>query len=403
MKINYYKRYIFITFYSLATAIILLLVSYIATNIGVSFSGETDIIGKSNYYLKRVISKNNPIPDSLLFVNISYDKQLTDIYDEDGFKLGCIDITNRQSLLHFLDILSHRNDYKFVTLDVRFEKGIETEYDSMLYARIASMERIAIPATHNSQTTYENSLKNKTRLSDYITTFFSNNYHKFEIERDGMESIPYFMYKSITNNKHSSYGIFHFDNGELCNRTLFTYPHIISDGLYAQDGSRNYYNLGSDLLIDEEALLNDNLLANKYIFIGDMVLNDNHETTMGNMPGCTIIANAFISFMHRQHVIPFTVIMILFIIYFVFAYQIYSRKSIYAIIVEWRNKKNKKNFPIIGIILSWFTYSFTLSAICLIFYYTCGIAYDILITATLIQLIDYIVAHSSHTTNLEQA
>ena len=59
MKINYYKRYIFITFYSLATAIILLLVSYIATNIGVSFSGETDIIGKSNYYLKRVISKKS--------------------------------------------------------------------------------------------------------------------------------------------------------------------------------------------------------------------------------------------------------------------------------------------------------------------------------------------------------
>ncbi len=389
-----HKRRILLAIYSWIAASVLLCVSYAVTNIGFSISGEADIIKQCNFLLKKQRGYNS-VPDSLLFVNVCYDKQLVNAYDDDGFEMGCIDITDRHKMLRFLDVLSRRNDHKYVILDVFFENGIETEYDSLLFARIASMERIVIPSMRNLELSDSNLLGGKARFSDYTTTFFSDDYYKFELESNEQQSIPYHVYSDITGKEHSSFGIFHFDDGDLCNRTLFAYPYMNIDGAYAQDGSRNYYNLGADLLNDEEALLTDGLIKGKYIFIGDMALNDRHETVAGDMPGVVIIANTFLSLMHRQHVIPFAVKLSLFLLYFIFAYQIFSRKSLFARILEWRNKKNIETFPLLGFVLSWLTYSCILTFFCLSSYYIYGVTYDILVTATLLQMLDYIMSHAS--------
>ena len=83
------KRRIAIAVYSLLTAMALLFASYIVTNIGFSISGEADLIKKSNIVLNNLFDYNKSVPDSILFVNVGYDKQLADIYDNDG--------TNRNS------------------------------------------------------------------------------------------------------------------------------------------------------------------------------------------------------------------------------------------------------------------------------------------------------------------
>ena len=389
------KRRIAIAVYSLLTAMALLFASYIVTNIGFSISGEADLIKKSNIVLNNLFDYNKGVPDSILFVNVGYDKQLADIYDNDGFHLGNIDITNRHSLYKFLDILSRRNDYKYIVLDVFFDGGLYTEDDSLLFAKIASMERIVIPSMRDEELVTDKGLQKKAALSDYTTTFFSGGHYKFELENNGSYSIPYRMYNDITGDKITPRGIFYYDSGKLCSKTLFSRAFIVPDGMYDKKGKRNYYNLGSDLLVDEGSLLKDNLLKEKYIFIGDMVLTDTHETVMGEMQGIVILANTFTSLMKRQHIIPFTVKIALLIIFFIFAYQIYSEKSLFMRIVEWRNKRGLDSFPTLGLILSYFTYSFTLSTTCLFFYYTYGVAYDIFITATLLQTIDYIIAHRS--------
>ena len=397
--ISRYKKTFSYILYAWITAVVLLLISYVVTNVGFAVSGEAGMIKKCNYIMNGVLYEDNSVPDSILFVNVCYDKQLTDVYDEDGFKLGNIDITNRQSLLRFLNVLSVRNDYKYIVLDVFFENGLQTEYDSLLFARIASMDRIVVPALRSSELAYKEVLGEKAYLSDYTTTFFGGDYCKFELESQGQYSIPYYLYNQLTNNEKTSWGPFHWDDGDLCNKTLFAYPHVNPKGLYADDGSKNYYNLGSDLLVDEDGLLTDELLADKYIFIGDMVMGDTHETVVGNMQGIVIIANTFISLMERAHVIPFVVILLLFIIYFVFSYQIYTRQSLFANIIVWRSKKSIDSFPFWGMLLSWFTYSLVLSLFCLFFYYLYGVAYDVLFTATLLQLIDYGVAHISQIRN----
>ena len=391
--VSWYKRTCFHLLYSFVTAIVFLLISYIVTNVGFTVSGEAGIIKQSNYLMNGILYEDNTVPDSLLFVNVCYDKQLTDVYDEDGFKLGNIDITNRQSLLRFLDILSQRDDYKFIVLDVFFEDGLQTKSDSLLFARIASMERIVVPAMRSSELAFKEVLGEKAYISDYTTTFFGGDYCKFELESQGQYSIPYYLYSYITAKHKTSWGPFHWEDGKLCNRTLFACPYVNPKGLYGSDGSRNYYNLGSDLLVNEDILMTDDLLADKYIFIGDMVMGDSHETVVGNMPGMVIIANTFISLMDRAHIIPLVVILTLFIIYFIFAYQIYTRQSLFANIVVWRSKKNIDSFPLLGLFLSWFTYSFVLSLFCLFFYYIYGVAYDVLLSATLLQLLDYGVAH----------
>ena len=389
------KRRIATAVYSMFTAMALLFASYIVTNIGFSISGEADLIKKCNIALNNLFDYNRGVPDSILFVNVGYDKQLADIYDEDGFPLGNIDVTNRYSLYKFLDILSQRNDYKYIVLDVFFDEGLCTEDDSLLFAKIASMERIVIPSTRDGVLVTDEGLQKKAALSDYTTTFFSGGYHKFELESNGNISIPYRMYKDVTGEEITHRGIFYYSSGQLCNRTLFSRAFITPDGMYDKNGNRNYYNLGSDLLSDEESLSRDNLLKEKYIFIGDMVLTDTHETVMGGMQGVVILANTFTSLMKRQHIIPFTVKITLLIIFFLFAYQIYTEKSLFMRIVEWRNKRGLDSFPTLGLVFSYFTYSFTLSTTCLLFYHIYGVAYDIFITATLLQIIDYIVAHRS--------
>ena len=66
------------------SAVILLLFSYVVTNVGFELSGESDLIKKTNAVKSLLCSDDGVVPDSILFVNICYDKELVDINDEDG-------------------------------------------------------------------------------------------------------------------------------------------------------------------------------------------------------------------------------------------------------------------------------------------------------------------------------
>ena len=76
-----------------------------------------------NYYricgLSRTIDKN----EDALFVNVAYDKQLIERHDNYGMTVGDVDITDRTKLCSFLKMLQKADSYKYIFLDVRFEKG----------------------------------------------------------------------------------------------------------------------------------------------------------------------------------------------------------------------------------------------------------------------------------------
>lgn len=378
-----------IVFKSATSAIVLLLFSYIVTNVGFELSGESDLIKKTNSVKSLFMSDEGSVPDSILFVNICYDKELVDVNDEDGFLKGQIDITNRQALNDFLELLSAKADYKYVLIDVFFEDGISSNADSVLFAKISSMDRIVIPKHRDATLAGDSKLEEKSSFSDYTTTLFGNDFNKYELMDGEEKSMALTMYEDVTGNSIDKIGPLYFDGYSLCNRTLFSKQMILFNTPYDKNGEKNYYHLTTDLLQDPEGA--QALMKGKYIFVGDMELDDIHDTVQGELPGCVITANIFIALMNGKHKIPIFVIIILFTIYFVFSCFIFSHHSMSEILVS----KIEKNYPKLLSpfsvnLLSWISYSLILSGICLLFYYTLYISYDIFLTATFLQGIDYI-------------
>lgn len=371
------------------SAVILLLFSYVVTNVGFELSGESDLIKKTNAIKSLVQSDDGDVPDSILLVNICYDKELVDINDEDGFLKGKIDITNRHALCDFLEILSVNSNYKYVILDVFFEDGISSNADSSLFDKINKMGRIVIPTHRDTTLANDSLLKKKSSFSDYTTTLFGNDFNKYELLDGDEKSMVLTMYEEITGNTINKFGPLYYDGYRICNRTLFSKQTILFNTPYNKNGEKNYYHLTTDLLQDPEGT--QALVKGKYIFIGDMELDDIHETVQGRLPGSVITANTFIALMNGKHKIPILVVIILFVVYYLFSYSIFSHHSMSEMILKKVGKKYPKlQSPLTINILSWVSYSLVLSVICLAFYYTLYISYDIFLTATLIQGIDFV-------------
>ena len=378
-----------IFFKAAVTTLILLLFSYIVTNLGFELSGESDLIKKTNSIRSLFVTDESTVPDSILFINTCYDKQLVDIYDEDGFLKGQIDITNRQVLYDFLILLSKTADYKYIMIDVFFKEGISSPIDSAFFTLINKMDRIVIPKHRDAMLAGDSLLDGKSCFSDYTTTLFGNDFNKYELLDGEEKSIALTMYEKTTGNKIFNLGPFYFDGLRLCNRTIFPKQVILISTPYDQNGEKNYYHLSTDLLQDPEGTLE--LIKGKYIFMGDMELDDIHDTVQGNLPGVVITANIFLALMNGKHKMPLIVILVLFVVYFLFSYSIFSHHSISEVIVhKIENRFPKLLSPFSVNLFSWISYSLILSVICLFFYYTLYISYDIFLTATLLQGIDYI-------------
>ena len=378
---------------SLVTTIILMSFCYLITNLGFSISSEGAWVVKTNKTIKNFYSQKTHVPDSVLLVNISYDRELIPINDSDGFPMGDIDITNREALFHFLKILNQRNDYKFIHLDVFFEEGYDSPFDEELFPLISKMNNLAISCHRDATLSTPELLQGHAFISDYTVTKTSKTFMKYELLPSEQKSVVLHMYNKCTGRDIKKYGPVYFDGNRLCNSTLFAKQIINFKGPYDDDGNRNYYNLSADLLSDEE-LLTTPLLKDKYIFIGSMELNDIHSSSEGLLPGVVISANTFLSVTQGRHIIPFFMIFVLFTVLFCISYQVFTGKTI----ANWAKNLIEKsriniNPVIFSYLLTWLSYMSILSVACVISYFFYGVMYDIFFTATLFQHIDYIVSN----------
>lgn len=380
------------------TAIIFTVFCYYVTNLGFSISGESALVTKINKRIKEWKQIKTDVPDSVLLVNISYDKELITLNDSNGLLKGEIDITNRESLFKFLDILDQRKDYKYVFLDVFFEEGYDSPSDSALFNKISSMPRVVIPRHRDAKLAAKDLLMPKAYISDYTITNTNEGFGKYELIAEGDTSVALHMYKELTGHDIKKRFIFYFDNGKLCNSTLFSRQSINFDSPYNDnaDGVNNYYNLNADLLLlhDSIELANSKLLKDKYIIIGAMEMTDIHATAEGKIPGAVITANAFIGTMNGQHIVPVVMIFVFLLILFIVSYQVFSGKTI----AKWIKKKlETKNIiinpTIFAYLCSWVSYVSILSIAGVISYIIYGVIYDILFTATLFQVADYIITN----------
>ncbi len=323
------KRYAL--FISLFNVLLLSIFAYILNNQTV-FTGE-DLnqfawmeLLKNKFGIGKTVGK-----DDVLFVNISYDKQLIDVFDEFSIPIGNTDITDRSKLLSLLQRLHSTNQYTYIFLDVRFEKGFDVpEVDSLLYSEILNMRNLVV-VSHVDVEIADSSLLSKSAYNDFDATIVSTNFVRYSYSYREMISMPLYAYRDLKGMSINKHGIFYSCNGELCYNSLFLNFPIEKFNEFDDNNQKIYYNLGSDLLdnYSEEDL---GMLTNgKYVVICDMV-EDLHDTYSGKKPGSVIAFYAFKALMDNKHVVNYWVLLLFAFVYFIISMLQFSHRSLIEMI-----------------------------------------------------------------------
>lgn len=285
-----------------------------------------------------VESKENK--EDVLFVNIAYDKQLIDLSDEHGMPIGNTDITDRGKLLTFLHLLHTTNQYAYIFLDVRFERGYNVpEIDSLLYAEISTMDNIVV-ANHSDIEIADSSLMKKSALSDYDATIVATNFVRYRYSYGRNPSMPLFAYNELTGKSINKHAFLYTCDGKLCYNSLFVDFPVEHFSEYNEDNNKLYYNLGSDLLDNYTETDISTLTKDKYIVIGDMI-EDLHDTYSGLKPGSVITFYAFRSLIENKHIANFWVLLLMAAIYFIISISQFSHRSILEKITFVRKSQSK--------------------------------------------------------------
>lgn len=371
--------------YAFLLSILALGESYVCTNLNVAVSGERDLLKWWNFAAMQLSGGHrSEIPEDVLFINVSMDRELVDIKDELEMPIGNAAITDRRKLASLLSLIQSSGDYKYVLLDVFFEDGYNTETDSLLFQTIASMDRIVIPRHHDGVLA-DSILLAKAAYADYTTTLKEDNITKYPLlDKGGINpSIPLVMYSDMTGKTVRKRGLFYMDGYALSRRVVFPKMEVMVDIPSRTDKAgiaqmeKPYLNMGADIL-DNCDLEDDwgSVFGGKIIVIGSFTDEDIHLTYAGEVPGCVINYNVFASLMGSRHKVPFLLILVYFLIFFAMSCLLLRNGDAGTQSMGWLWAK------------LFVIYSAILTIICIFVFTIWGQAHDIFITSTLFSVVD---------------
>ena len=360
--------------FSLCNVVILLILSYFLNNQPL-FTGE-DL--DQYAWMEWIKDKLGITPDvdanAALFVNVAYDKQLVDKCDDYGMTIGNSDVTDRSKLLSLLQLLHKTNSYKYILLDIRFEKGYNVpDVDSALFAEILSMKNIVI-ANHSDIELADSSLMKKAAISDYYATITKTNFARYQYNYDSVESVPLYVYRELTGNTINKHGWLYTCNGSLCYNSLFVHFPIAKWNEYDEHQSKVFYNLGSDILDNYSDGDLKTLTKGKYVIIGNMV-EDVHDTYSGLKPGSVITYYAFQELMKGRHFVNYELMFVLSIIFFLISLSLFETNPILNRLPFVKNSHSR----VIHFLLDFIGYSLVLALSMIILYIIFGIATSIVL------------------------
>ena len=398
-------------------AVGMLMLSYWVTNQRFIISGETLLIREVELVRGFFQPHINPMADSVLLINVAYDKELAiDTAVNKG--LGYEGITDRKKLFELLSGLKRQGDYRYILLDVLFTDNIHTPEDSALFSLIASMDRIVVPRDINSALA-DTCLYGKAGLVNYFTNYKFVSFTKYPYLVDGKASLPLKMYEEITGHTITDHGLFATDGWRLARQSIVLPFVLRCDSAYTKDGYKVWYNMGMDLLgstftyygdtitgksqlYNNPAMFQGNyskdyqgVFRGKYIVIGAFSGGDMHYSYLENQPGPAILFNAYLSLLHRHHIVSPWIFLLLLAAFFYMSWCILNNKTIDMLLSSVTQPKTKSKAVVwraFTVIISWVGYSLFLSFLCVFTYLVMGEVYDIFITATVFQLISIAVA-----------
>lgn len=340
---------------SLINSIILTLGTYFMNNSPL-FTGEN-----LNLYacLEYAFGHNETVNDSVLLINIAYDKQIAN-KKVDGILVGNTDVTDRAALIQLLRNLKEMpqdSSYRYIFLDVRFEAGDETDYDNELFEEIANTPRLVV-ANHKDIVLASEKLKSKATYSDYKITLTSNNFVRYKFLRGEEESMPLRVYHDLYCDSIRNYGWFYVCNKGLCHNTHVVKSVLKLDENYKESNNetsiiaQSYYHLNK--INDLQSL--SVLARNKYVVVGNMI-NDKHDTFFGEIPGSVLVFSAYWSLKEGENVVtPGSTILFLLLFYGI-SLSLFSKTPIIERISWVRKSKSK----MLHFIITFLGYSTVLS------------------------------------------
>ena len=354
---------------------IMLICSYVFSNFSASVTGEPDVLQAIELF-KDYFDLGSPetlFPDSIVLVNVSYDREL--IPYNDGVNEGNIDITDRNKLIEFLT-LARNTEYRYILLDIALDKRLlkDTPLNDSLYNTITTIPKLFLSKSEEFVT--DERLKQKGGWVDYCTNVFEETFAKVPIVEDDTVSLAMRIYEDQQKQHIKSYfNVFFSFDGRLVRRCI--YPKM-----YINNRNLTFLNLGSDLL--NESVYTDKdleiLLKDKIIVVGAISGPlDVHNTYIGNLSGAVINTNIYLSLCNGAYNIPMWLILVQFLIFYACGIVIFRKSD-----VDTTNKKSP-------LVLLWAYYSVFLSVLVALIYILTGEAYDILFTATILTLIHWTI------------
>lgn len=368
--------------WSAVIALGFLMLSYFFANISFSIKGEKMLLRRVELVRNRFWPREKKVIDSVLFVNVAYDKEMRPAFDEFGDSLGVKPITDRRKLLKMLKILKNRNDYKYILLDVHFGENTQTEWDSLLFETIEAMPRILIPK-HTDEVLADERLKVKAGMASFGESFWVYGFTKYPYYWKNQKTIPVKMYEETKGRELKKIGPLYFDGWRLTKGCEFLPLEITANTPYDDGGDKIWYNLGVDLLEDGALSSNSQLTKDKYIVVGSFQGDDMVSTFKGSLSGAVVNYNAFHSLMSGKHRVSLGFSILLFVLFFILSYNIlnHGQREKKEFFKNWMEKKGLFWKVTLFLLLPLVKYNLILQGVCVLVYLAFGRIIEVMLVS----------------------
>jgi len=326
--------------------------------------------------------EKKPDQDEFIFVNVSYDNQLTDIYDDWGFPLGNTTITDRVKLAEFLSILAQTNTHKAVLCDIRLD--LTSPHDSLLLAAFDKLDNYLVSNHISDSLPDKTVIPVKTAISDYSISggaFFKFRY----IINDSLKTMPLQLVELIEGKNFINKGGFLFSNGELYFNTFIVDFLVRPYDLFQSQDNFFYDNLGNLLFLEADELTE--IARDKIIVIGDYERSDLHDTLLGEMPGPLILLNAYLNLKGGANKLLLSYSLVMFLGFFLISFYMIVPEDI----LEKKIKSRVKHKLLAGFITNILGYFIMLLIILSISYFFFGILLNLLWIGIYLMIMDKVV------------
>ncbi|MDE6859551.1 MAG: hypothetical protein K2J65_03970 [Duncaniella sp.] len=367
---------------SVIIATLLVTGDYLLDNCPYPILDEVDTLALVEYVSGRV---SHSTDDSALYLNVAYDKALTPVIDDFGDTIGSVAITDRERLLHLLEVAANA-DYRFFVLDVRFETGMNTSVDSALWAAMAYLPRFAYSAHSDGGNAADSTTHHAAAISDYGATL-TTGFTRWQYLQDVGASMPLVVYRTIDGGDIKRHGWFYTDKGHLCRNTLFI-P-LPSNMLLPErpDGQVRYPLLGSQVMRwNSDAELAE-MMKDRIVVVGDFE-NDMHDTYIGSVPGPALITCAYGELHHGRHLVNWWFTLLIWITYAAICFRVLSATSI------WQRFAWVKRHPTVGTLLSFVGWEFVLTVISIAMYLIFAESFITFLPALTFTALDWVRHHA---------